>query len=299
MENSSYVDKIDTRFFMLMFALSYLPEESGMVEGGSLAMLPELYEKYEEEGCPDWTSMYGSKIKTNKIWSIFFEAYPPNFLDELREISDLKLEKYFDRFIEICNKYDEELSKFGELIYEGIKRKKITVLLSAYVLKNIIVCPALFGVNFSELLQKAKKGDHESIFKLIQIDKSFIGTRWVLKEIRKAQLSGNFEFLDKLGKNLRKDAWSSNKNKKENIGQRLVLVLGWNLGLNKLTHPEIHDLLTDLGVCKYEDTDSLSHELKKLNLRTIKSIEQTTNKTKKAVKKTIKKTKKATRRKSA
>jgi hypothetical protein len=166
MENSSYVDKIDNRLFTLLFVLSYLPEESGMVEGGSLEMLPELYEKYEEEGCPDWTSMYGSKIKINKIWSIVVEAYPPNFLDELRDISDLKLEIYFDRLLEICNKYDEELSKFGELIYEGIKRKKITVLLSAYVLKNIIVCPALFGVTFSELLKQAKKGHHDSIFNL-------------------------------------------------------------------------------------------------------------------------------------
>lgn len=286
---------------MLMFAASNMSEASGMTECGSLTMLPELYEKYEEEGCPDWTPMYGSKIKTNKIWSIVFQAYPPKLLEELNGISGLKLEKYFERFAEICEKYAEDLSKFGELVYEGIKRKKITVLLSAFVLKNIIVCPALFGDTFSELLKKAKKGDHESIFKLIQIDKAFIGTRWVLKEIRKAQLAGNFEFFDKLGKNLRKDTWSSNRNKKENIGQRLVLVFGWDLGLNKLTHPEIHDLLTDLGVCQYEDTDSLSHEIKKLNLRTVKSIEQTTNKTarKKAVKKTIKKTKKVTRRKSA
>ena len=213
MNKPSYIDKIDTRLFMLMSALSYLPEESGMADGGSLAMLPELYEKYVEEGCPDWTGLYGSKIKTNKILAIVFQAIPPKFYEELAGISGLKVEKYFERFIEIRNKYEEGLSKFGELIYEGIKRKKITVLLSAYVLKNIIVCPALFGVTLSELLKQAKKGHHESIFKLIQIDKSFIGTRWVLKEIRKAQLSGNFEFLDKLGKNLRKDAWSSNKKK--------------------------------------------------------------------------------------
>ena len=57
----SYIDKIDTRLFMLMFALSYLPEESGMDEGGSLAMLPELYEKYEEEGCPEEGIAAGTK----------------------------------------------------------------------------------------------------------------------------------------------------------------------------------------------------------------------------------------------
>jgi hypothetical protein len=48
-------------------------------------------------------------------------------------------------------------------------------LLSALVLINIIVCPTLFGATFLELLKQAQKGDHESIFKLIQIDKSLIG----------------------------------------------------------------------------------------------------------------------------
>ena len=55
----------------------------------------------------------------------------------------------------------------------------------------------------------------------------------------------------------------------------------------KLTHPEIHDLLIDLGVSKYEDTDSLSHEIKRMDLRTIKSIEQTTNKITKKIRSKI------------
>jgi len=280
-----------------------------MSEEGSLAMLPELYEKYEKEGCPDWTTMYGSKIKLDKILSIVFDAVPSKFQEELAEISGLKPEKYFDKFIEICGRYENELGKYGELVFEGLKRKKITVLLSAYVLHQIFVCPALFGVTFSELLKKAKKGDHDSIFKLIQIDKSLIGSRWALKEIRKAQLSGDFEFFNKLGKSIKKDAWDRNKKKKENMTQRLILVFCWNLGLNKLTHAEIHDFLTDLGVCDYEDTDSLSHEIKKLNLKKAEPKKKKTDKTpgkkvtrkakkKKGAKKTIKrKSAKGTRRK--
>ena len=42
-------------------------EENGMSEGGALALLPELYRKYEENGYPDWTTMWGSKIITNKL----------------------------------------------------------------------------------------------------------------------------------------------------------------------------------------------------------------------------------------
>lgn len=278
MIKQSYGDKVDTSFLMLMLAASHLPKESGMSEGSALALLPDFYEKYEKEGCPDWTNMYGSKLKTNKLLSIFFEAAPSTFVKELTEITDLKPEEYFERFIELCEQYESELAKYGQLVFEGLKRKNIKILLTAFVLHQIIVCPALFGVNFFDLLQKAKKGDHESIFKLIQVDKALIGSKWVLKEIRKAQMKGDFVFLDKLSKNLKKDTWSSNRNKKDNISQRLVLVFGWHLGLNKLTHPEIHDLLIDLGVSKYEDTDSLSHEIKRMDLRTIKSIEQTTNK---------------------
>jgi len=46
------------------------------------------------------------------------------------------------------------------LVFEGMKRKKIPVLLSAYVLHQIFVCTAFFGVTFSELLKKSKKKGH-------------------------------------------------------------------------------------------------------------------------------------------
>lgn len=297
MTKPSYMDKIDTSFLMLMLAVSSLPEESSMSEEGSLAMLPELYEKYEKEGCPDWIAMYGSKIKLDKILNIVFNAVPPKFYEDLSGIFDLNPEKYFDSFVEICEKHEDALGKYGELVFEGLKRKKITVLLSAYVVHQIFVCPALFGVSFSELLEKAKKGDHDSIFKLIQIDKSLIGSRWALKEIRKAQLSGDFEFFNKLGRSIKKDAWDKNKKKKENMAQRLVLVFCWNLGLNELTHAEIHDFLTDLGICNYEDTDSLSHEIKKLNLKKSEPKKKAIKKT--SGKKMISKTKKTIKKKAA
>ncbi len=267
MNKSSYTDKEEISFLMLMIAASYLPEESGMTKGGKIALLPEFYEKYEKEGCPDWTKMYGSKIQINKLLKIVFNAIPSKLMDELTKISDLEPEEYFERFFDICKKYENELINYSELVIESLKRKKITVFLSAYVLHQIIVCPALFGVTLGEILQKAKKGDHESIVRLIQIDKSFIGADWALKEIRKAQMKGDFNFFKLLADNIKKDTWDSNGKKTENMAQRIVLILGWHIGLKDLTHSEVHDFLTALGVCKYDATDSLSREIKNLKLR--------------------------------
>jgi hypothetical protein len=69
------------------------------------------------------------------------------------------MNKPFDMFIEICGKNEDELGKNREFIFEGLKVKKITLLLSDYVGHQIFVCPALFGVTFSELLRKVEQGD--------------------------------------------------------------------------------------------------------------------------------------------
>ena len=47
----------------------------------------------------------------------------------------------------------------------------------------------------------------------------------------------------------------------------LVLVYGWELGLNKLSNEEILDLVIELGVYKGNDADSLYREIKRLGLK--------------------------------
>ena len=263
MNNTSYEEKLEPWVFPVLTVGVELIKFAALREGGDMAMLPNLYEKYEEEGCPDWIHLYGSKVKSHKLFNLLAEACPEGLKEGFKKISVLKsLEDREKQSGILVDKYIEE---FGESLQEGLRRKKITVLLTAYVIHHILLLPALFGKSLADLLNGAKNGNRDYILKLIQVDKSFIGTKWALKEIRRAQLSGDFKFLKDLAKNIRKDAWNNNKRKNLELG--FVLSCGWEMGLKKLKLSELHDLVMDLGVYEYDDTDSLYREIKRLELR--------------------------------
>ena len=54
---------------------------------------------------------------------------------------------------------------------------------------------------------------------------------------------------------------------KKNLKLSLVLVYGWELGLNKLSNEEILDLVIKLGVYEGTDADNLYREIKRLGLK--------------------------------
>ncbi len=131
MEKPAYQEKLDHRLPVLLEICLANLEELDICNERGVTLSPEFYEKYVKEGCPDWTKMYGSKIKMHKIISLVKEAFPNEFLQELKQIEHLDWDEKIQRIFEIGDKYDDE---FIQSLLEGLKRKRITVLLSCYVI---------------------------------------------------------------------------------------------------------------------------------------------------------------------
>ena len=74
------------------------------------------------------------------------------------------------------------------------------ILLSAYSSISALV----FEKSLVDLLNEAKNGNEESIFSLLQIDRTVVELDWAQKMIRKAQLTGNESFFKRMAKAISK-----------------------------------------------------------------------------------------------
>lgn len=280
MDKRSYENKLDPMAFGILIIFVVLAELIKENKENVLELVPEFYEKYEKEGCPDWARMYGSKIKLHKLMEVCQKALPSDLINLGKKVDLKNLNHRLNlRIIALYKKHGDEIL---EKLFIGLWRKKITVLLGCYVLLHISLFPALFGEHFANLIKKAKSDDRDSILKLVQVDKSFIGKNWALKEVRKAQLSGDTGFLNKLGNALKKHPL---KSKKKNLSLSMFLVMGWELGLKKLKINEIHDLVTDMRIYDNDDPDNLYKEIKRLKLRKNRGLKEKRLKTKRDNKK--------------
>ena len=256
-----YQEKTDSKLLAFIALVLSLYEFFKIDEGGTIAFLPDFYEKYEKEGCPEWTYLYGTKINLRKLFSVFWEAMPGGARKEIEQIGRIKNAK------ERESKCSLVLEKYNDDIWANVpailNRKKAGILLPAFVLMNYLLAPAIWGVQLAPLLEKARKGDRDSILKLIQIDKSLVSARWSTREIRRAQMAGDLAYFNDLANALRTD---SLKPKKKNHRLSCVLVYCWPLGLSKLTNDDICDFVKDAGIYN-GDSDTLYREIKRLGLR--------------------------------
>lgn len=224
----------------------------------------ELFKSFEKLDFPGWNQYYpiNNDLKDSPLSSInnLEIEFPLDFEDEEKVLNESPI---VDEIRKLSSK--EQLE--NKEVY--LNNKQADLILACYANLNFLLCPALFGESPSELFIKAKNGDQGSILKLIQLDKSLIESDWSMREIKKAQLSGDKDYFKKLSKVMIKNSF---KPLKKNLKLSLVLVYGWELGLNKLSNEEILDLVIELGVYKGNDADSLYREIKRLGLKKRKKI---------------------------
>lgn len=220
---------------------------------------PELFKSFEKLDFPNWKQYY--PIHENS------KVSPLSSINDLEK--DLPFELKDDEsilrespIIHQLKNLGNKASVKGDEVY--LNKKQAELLLSCYAYLNFILCVAIFGESPINLFKNAKKGDQEAILQLIQLDKSLIESNWSMKEIKRAHLSGDKGYFKRLSKALISDSF---KPKKKNLKLTLVLVYGWELGLNKLTNQEIFEFVKDLGIYGSDDPDSLNRELNRLGLR--------------------------------
>lgn len=221
----------------------------------------ELFKDFEKHKFPNWDKYYpvlgnfkNSPLFDLKIPENEFNLDFANHEEFINKSSVIKT-------LKDLGKKDKHTVKKGE---DRLTKSQVDFILSTYAALNFSLCAAIFGENPLELFKKAKKGDRESILKVIQLDKSLIGSNWSMKEIKKAQLSGDQEYLDQLSKAVKTKPFAP---KKKNLKLTLVLIFGWEMGLKELTNEEIFDLAKELGIYGSDDPGSLHREMNRLGLR--------------------------------
>ncbi len=123
-------------------------------------------------------------------------------------------------------------------------------------------CRMVFEKSLVDLIKKARIGNEESFFNLLQIDRTALECDWAHKMIRKAQLSGNEEFFKEMAKAIRT---SPLKNKKYRHGKTtIILLVLWRLGLNRLENNELIELLEGCGIEIPDDPESFRRYINRL-----------------------------------
>jgi len=104
-----------------------------------------------------------------------------------------------------------------------------------------------------KLLDEAQDGDDKALFKAIQINKMILDLEWVRQRIRKAMLSGDSGFFNKLGNAIKKVPIDHDMEYGELL---LVLTFLWPFGLYRLDNKELISLLEAGGLKVQDDTET-------------------------------------------
>ena len=182
-----------------------------------------------------------------------------------------KLQSYFDRKTEIDLKrcvFDLGMNILTLVLQvsfngywdtandESIKRKRLDrfniIKISLSAVFNT-VSSITHKKLLDELLEEAEKGNDESLFQAIQIDKTLFDLDWLRKRIRKAFYTGDSSFFKKMGMAIEK---TSLENDIEYTKLYSVLILFWGLGLCKLNNQEQWELLKSCGITVQTDPET-------------------------------------------
>lgn len=178
------------------------------------------------------------------------------FLDSYSTVFSL-LARYF--FL-ILFKNDKEIknNKIEYFKKSGAKIAFLNTILSSF-------SQLAHQTTLAELEEKISKGDDKSIFKAVTIDKAVLFNKNVKNRITTAQLTGDTEFLKKLGKAIAKNPF-------EKIAQHgktySILKTFWIFGLYKLTNEELYDFLTSCGLIPPAYPDAFQKFVKR-NIRSV------------------------------
>lgn len=158
-----------------------------------------------------------------------------------------------------------ELSKQAE---DYIDQNPQELLMQYKAMIGFLLSLIIFRKPIFELIEKAKAGNDDCFFKLIQIDKTFVIESWAHERIRKAELQQEEKFFRKLSKALTKNPFQT---KKRHIELAFIIYFFWEGYLKNLTYSEIFNVLEELNLYgqKYGifDEQSLKRFILRLGLR--------------------------------
>jgi hypothetical protein len=114
------------------------------------------------------------------------------------------------------------------------------------------VCFLVHRKGLRELLKDGKRENEDAFIALLQIDKTIVECEWAQKMIRKAQLTGNKQFFNRMAKAISTDPL---ENAKIYGLASIVILIFWKLCLYRLNHRQLIDFLNTCGINVQESDD--------------------------------------------
>lgn len=107
-----------------------------------------------------------------------------------------------------------------------------------------ITCMSIYSQSLSELVEKSKNGDDESLFNAVLVDCSAIATPSIARCIQLAHLVGDESFFQKLAKAVTKTRPRRPANEYDGL-RYMIEVVDESIGLDHLSGDQLYDLFVD------------------------------------------------------
>lgn len=127
----------------------------------------------------------------------------------------------------------------------GKKINKLNMIKLAMLEVYNLISKVKYKKSLYLLIEEGRKGNEESLFNAIHIDKTLFEECWVRKRIRRAFYSGDSRFFKRLGMEISKPPLGGRVTYEEAI---LILLFLWEMGLYRLEYREIMDLFKENGI---------------------------------------------------
>jgi hypothetical protein len=122
-----------------------------------------------------------------------------------------------------------------------------------------------------ELVTLSCRGDDESLFRLIELDKVFLTAAFARERILRAQWGEDWQFFRSLSRSVAIDSYRRNL-RAVRVG--IACYLLWFLGFRNLPRDQLLDFLETHKLVKYEDPYSFYHMLNRIGLRKYRKVAQ-------------------------
>lgn len=133
------------------------------------------------------------------------------------------------------------------------------MILFVYFVLVCIVSAMVHKKPIRVLYEEAKGGNLDSLYKLIQLDKTIIEHEWFQDLVMRAMIKDDIQFFRKIGNAIKTDP-PIGRLKHNKL--KMALFLFWPLGLEKITNPELVEFLEQCGFTLHEDIESFRKRIR-------------------------------------
>ncbi len=216
---------------------------------------------YKDSDFSSWLSWYEQPLSVlNTLTEKVIGMPIPSPPFKPKEARDIFIE-FLKRLKELVEKEFEinEVREIAQYVVPALMQFRLQL----FVGLNQICSVVQFHETVTELMDKSKRGDSETILKLIKLDKTFIEFEPIKKRIRLATLFHQTWFLDDLSSAIKSDFFKYGLDKRIDD---LAIYIFWEIGFSNAPLKIFNEFLWEVGITKYVTENALGKHLERIGL---------------------------------